>query len=107
MTSTTRAAEEIPTDVANDGTAPPFVANCPSTGTDTEFDGGTKIDDPDWTGDTGIGNVVNSKTDLCQSFFAFDVVQTGPQAGHVIAYIGVTRSDINGDTFVLLRAEPR
>ena len=61
------------------------------------FHGGTAIDDPDWTDDTEISNVVNSKTDLCQSFFAFDVVQTGPSAGHVIAYIGVTRSDINGD----------
>ena len=90
-------AETVPTDVANDGTAPPFVANCPSTGLDSVFNGGTAIDDPDWTDDTRISNVVNSKTDLCQSFFAFDVVQTGPSAGHVIAYIGVTRSDINGD----------
>ena len=45
---------------------------------DSQFNGGTKIDDPDWTGDTSIGDVVNSKTDLCQSYFSFDVVQTGP-----------------------------
>ena len=90
-------AAVVPTNVGSASTVPPFVDDCPNA-LDTRFDPGTKIDDPNWTDDTGTGQQVNQKSDLCQSFFAFDVVPAGdPDAGHIIAYIGVTRSDINGD----------
>ena len=86
----------VQSDVGSASTSPSWLANCPSSNSDTVFKNSTNIADPDWTGDFATQSVPD-KTDICQSYFASDVIESGPNAGHIIAYIAFTRRVFNGD----------
>jgi uncharacterized repeat protein (TIGR01451 family)/LPXTG-motif cell wall-anchored protein len=86
----------VQTDVGSSSTAPSWLPNCPSSNSDTVFKNSTNIADPDWTGDQETQSVTN-KADICQSYFAVDVVTSGARVGHIISYVAFTRRVFNGD----------
>ncbi|HEX9259800.1 MAG TPA: hypothetical protein VF855_09720, partial [Acidimicrobiales bacterium] len=81
------------------GAPPPYLLQCPSITKDTIFKAGTKIDTNPLVRDANGGSVID-KGNICQSFFAYDVIRTGPNAGHIIGYQAFTRRDTNGDVTV-------
>src|SRR4029079_1439987 len=68
-------AAVVQTDVGTATTPPSWLVNCPPSNSDSVFKNSTGIDDPEWTGDHATQSVT-PKNDLCQSYFASDVVQT-------------------------------
>src|SRR5215204_435548 len=62
----------VQTNVGSSSTAPTWLANCPSSTSDSVFKNSTGIDDADWTGDHETQSVT-AKDDICQSYFASDV----------------------------------
>jgi uncharacterized repeat protein (TIGR01451 family)/LPXTG-motif cell wall-anchored protein len=89
-------AAVVQSDVGSSSTAPSWLANCPSSNSDSVFKNSTNIADPDWTGDHSTQSVPG-KEDICQSYFSSDVIQSGLRAGHIISYVAFTRRVFNGD----------
>jgi uncharacterized repeat protein (TIGR01451 family)/LPXTG-motif cell wall-anchored protein len=86
-------SETVPTDVAPP--SPPWLPNCTSSNSDTVFKNSTNISDPVFN--QFELQSVPDKTDLCQSFFSYEVVDGGAREGNIIAYLGFTRRASNGD----------
>ncbi len=86
----------VQSDVGSSSTAPSWLANCPGSNQDSVFKNSTNINDPNWTGDHETQSVT-PKDDICQSYFASDVIQGGARAGHIISYVAFTRRVFNGD----------
>ena len=94
-------------DVGSSSGDPSWLDNCVHSQTDTVFANGTQIDDPDWS-DNHATHSVAQKDDVCQSYFDYNVVQTGPSAGHVISDVAFTRRVSKADGsyyFVLSKGE--
>ena len=94
-------------DVGSSSDDPSWLDNCVHSQTDTVFANGTQIDDPDWS-DNHATHSVAQKDDVCQSYFDYNVVQTGPLAGHVISDVAFTRRVSKADGsyyFVLSKGE--
>ena len=94
-------------DVGSSSDDPSWLDNCVHSQTDTVFATGTQIDDPDWS-DNHATHSVAQKDDVCQSYFDYNVVQTGPLAGHVISDVAFTRRVSKADGsyyFVLSKGE--
>ena len=94
-------------DVGSSSDDPSWLDNCVHSQTDTVFANGTQIDDPDWS-DNHTTHSVAQKDDVCQSYFDYNVVQTGPLAGHVISDVAFTRRVSKADGsyyFVLSKGE--
>src|SRR5215211_2745431 len=89
-------APVVQSDVGSSSTAPTWLANCPASNSDSVFKNSTGINDSDWTGDHETQSVT-AKDDICQSYFASDVIQDGVRAGHIISYVAFTRRVFNGD----------
>ena len=84
-------------DVGSSDADPDWLPNCPNSNFDSVFTGGTKIDDPTWVGD--IENQIGLRQGRHLPVLLLDTtsIQSGPRAGHIVAYMAFTRRVFKGD----------
>jgi hypothetical protein len=89
-------AAVVQSDVGTSSTEPGWLDNCVHSNSDSVFKNSTSISDPNWVGDDETQSVPD-KQNICQSYFSYDVVESGAREGHIVSYLAFTRRVFNGD----------